>query len=107
MYEWDLRHFRPGAGRGRDRGRIIAITDTRFKLVGAHILAPAAGEMIAQFTLALNEGLRLRPDFGNLVQVYPMFSTSVSQLAAEATYGQLQRPFLRTLRRINALFSRG
>ena len=63
--------------------------------------------MIAQFTLALNEGLRLRPDFGNLVQVYPTFSTSVSQLAAEATYGQLQRPFLRTLRRINALFSRG
>jgi hypothetical protein len=63
--------------------------------------------MIAQFTLALNQGLRLTPDFGNLVQVYPTFSTSVSQLAAEATYGQLQRPFLQTLRRINSLLSRG
>jgi len=62
--------------------------------------------MISQFTLALNRGLRLTPDFGNLVQVYPTFSTSVSQLAAEATYGQLQKPFLQTLRKINSLFSR-
>ena len=88
-------------------GRIVAITDSKFKVIGAHVLAPAAGEMIAQFTLALNQGLRLTPDFGNLVQVYPTFSTSVSQLAAEATYGQLQKPFLRTLRRINSLLSRG
>jgi pyruvate/2-oxoglutarate dehydrogenase complex dihydrolipoamide dehydrogenase (E3) component len=106
-YEWDLTHSDRARAEGATEGRIIAVTDAKFKLIGAHILAPAAGEMISQFTLALNQGLRLTPDFGNLVQVYPTFSTSVSQLAAEATYGQLQKPFLRTLRRINALLSRG
>ncbi|HEV8573614.1 MAG TPA: FAD-dependent oxidoreductase [Dehalococcoidia bacterium] len=107
VYQWDLNHSDRARAEGATEGRIIAVTDAKFKLLGAHILAPAAGEMLCQFTLALNHGLRLTPDFGNLVQVYPTFSTSVSQLAAEATYGQLQKPFLQTLRKINGLFSRG
>jgi pyruvate/2-oxoglutarate dehydrogenase complex dihydrolipoamide dehydrogenase (E3) component len=106
VYEWELTHSDRARAEGTTEGRIIAVTDSKFKVIGAHILAPAAGEMISQFTLALNQGLRLTPDFGNLVQVYPTFSTSVSQLAAEATYGQLQKPFLQTLRRINSLLSR-
>jgi len=106
VYEWDLSHSDRARAEGATEGRVIAVTDAKFKLLGAHVLAPAAGEMISQFTLALNRGLRLTPDFGNLVQVYPTFSTSVSQLAAEATYGQLQKPFLQTLRKINSLFSR-
>jgi pyruvate/2-oxoglutarate dehydrogenase complex dihydrolipoamide dehydrogenase (E3) component len=107
VYEWELGHSDRARAEGSTEGRIIAVTDSKFKVVGAHILAPAAGEMISQFTLAMNQGLRLTPDFGNLVQVYPTFSTSISQLAAEATYGQLQEPFLQTLRRINGLLSRG
>jgi pyruvate/2-oxoglutarate dehydrogenase complex dihydrolipoamide dehydrogenase (E3) component len=107
VYEWELSHSDRARTEGSTEGCIIVVSDSKFKLIGAHILAPAAGEMIAQFTLALNQGLRLTPDFGNLVQVYPTFSTSVSQVAAEATYGQLQRPFLQTLRRINSLLSRG
>jgi hypothetical protein len=50
--------------------------------------------------------MKLTPDFANLIQVYPTYSTSVSQAAAEATYGQLDRPFLRTLRRIKGALSR-
>jgi pyruvate/2-oxoglutarate dehydrogenase complex dihydrolipoamide dehydrogenase (E3) component len=107
IFEWELGHSDRARAEGSTDGRIIAVTDSKFKIVGAHVLAPAAGEMISQFTLALNQGLRLTPDFGNLVQVYPTFSTSISQLAAEATYGQLRRPFLRTLKRINSLLSRG
>jgi pyruvate/2-oxoglutarate dehydrogenase complex dihydrolipoamide dehydrogenase (E3) component len=107
VFEWELGHSDRARAEGTTEGRIVAVTDSKFKVVGAHILAPAAGEMISQFTLAVNRGLRLTPDFGNLVQVYPTFSTSISQLAAEATYGQLQKPFLQTLRRINGLLSRG
>jgi pyruvate/2-oxoglutarate dehydrogenase complex dihydrolipoamide dehydrogenase (E3) component len=106
VFEWDLDHSDRARAEGSTEGKIIAVTDSKFKVVGAHILAPGAGEMISQFTLAVNRGLRLTPDFGNLVQVYPTYSTSISQLAAEATYGQLQKPFLQTLRRINGLFSR-
>ncbi len=111
--QWRAEEVLVAAGRtpnmraeGATKGRMIAVTDSKFKILGAHILAPSAGEMISQFTLAVNKEMRLTPDFGNLVQVYPTFSTSVSQLAAEATYGQLQKPFLQALRRINGLFSR-
>jgi pyruvate/2-oxoglutarate dehydrogenase complex dihydrolipoamide dehydrogenase (E3) component len=107
VYEWDLGHSDRARAEGATDGRIVAVTDAKFKLVGAHILAPSAGDMIGQFTLAVGRDLRLTPDFANLVQVYPTYSTSVSQLAAEATYGQLQKPFLRTLRKINSLLSRG
>ncbi|TMB67258.1 MAG: pyridine nucleotide-disulfide oxidoreductase [Chloroflexi bacterium] len=106
VFEWELGHSDRARAEEATEGRMIVITDSKFKIVGAHILAPSAGEMIAQFTLAVNTEMRLTPDFGNLVQVYPTFSTSVAQLAAEATYGQLQKPFLQTLRRINGLFSR-
>jgi pyruvate/2-oxoglutarate dehydrogenase complex dihydrolipoamide dehydrogenase (E3) component len=106
VYEWDLTHSDRARAEGATEGRIIVVADPKFKLLGAHILAPSAGDMIAQFTLALGRDLRLTPDFAKLVQVYPTYSTSVSQLAAEATYGQLQKPFLRTLRRINSLLSR-
>jgi len=106
VFEWELGHSDRARAEGATDGRIMAVTDSKFKVLGAHILAPSAGEMIAQFTLAINKEMRLTPDFGNLVQVYPTFSTSISQLAAEATYDQLQKPFLQTLRRINGLFSR-
>ena len=106
VFEWDLSHSDRARAEGATEGQIIAVTDAKFRIVGTHILAPAAGEIISQFTLAVNKEMRLTPDFGNLVQVYPTFSTSVSQLAAEATYGQLQKPLLQALRRINGLLSR-
>jgi pyruvate/2-oxoglutarate dehydrogenase complex dihydrolipoamide dehydrogenase (E3) component len=107
VYHWELGHSDRARAEGAVEGKIIVVTDSKFKILGAHILAPSAGEMISQFTLAMSKGPRLTPDMGNLVQVYPTFSTSISQLAAEATYGQLQRPFLQTIRRLNARFFGG
>ena len=104
-FAWALSHNDRARTEQAANGQIVAVTDAKFKLLGAHILAPAAGEMIGQFALAIANGQRLTPDFGNLVQVYPTFSTSFSQLAAEATYGQLERPFLQTVRKIYAKFS--
>ncbi len=106
VFTWDLRHSDRARTEGATVGKIMVVTDDKFRIVGAHILSPSAGEMISQFMLAIKNRLRLTPDFGNLVQVYPTYSTSVSQAAAEATYGQLQKPFLRTLRRINDFFAR-
>jgi pyruvate/2-oxoglutarate dehydrogenase complex dihydrolipoamide dehydrogenase (E3) component len=105
-FEWDMAHSDRARAEGATEGKVVVITDAKFRIVGAHVLSPAAGEMIGQFTLAMAKGLRLTPDFGNLVQVYPTYSTAVSQAAGEATYGQLEKPFLRALRRLNGLFSR-
>jgi pyruvate/2-oxoglutarate dehydrogenase complex dihydrolipoamide dehydrogenase (E3) component len=104
-FAWAFSHNDRARTEQASDGQMIAVTDAKFKIVGAHILAPAAGEMIGQFALAIAKGQRLTPDFGNLVQVYPTFSTSFSQLAAEATYGQLRRPFLRAVRRVYGRFS--
>jgi pyruvate/2-oxoglutarate dehydrogenase complex dihydrolipoamide dehydrogenase (E3) component len=106
VFRWKLSHSDRARADGETAGGLVVVTDSRFRLLGAHILAPAAGEMIAQFTLGIRRGMRLTPDFGNLVQVYPTYSTSVSQLAGEATYGQLMRPFLRALKRINDILDR-
>jgi pyruvate/2-oxoglutarate dehydrogenase complex dihydrolipoamide dehydrogenase (E3) component len=73
-----------------DRARAEAETEGRLvlalrkdKVVGAHVLAPSAGELIHELVLAIRKGLRLRKLL-ELVHVYPTISTSVSQLAAEA-----------------------
>jgi pyruvate/2-oxoglutarate dehydrogenase complex dihydrolipoamide dehydrogenase (E3) component len=107
VYEWDMSHSDRARADGSGEGRIVVVTDSRFRILGAHVLAPAAGEIISQFTLAIQQGLRITPALGNMVQVYPTYSTSVAQAAAEATYGQLQRPFLRAMRRLNAAFGGG
>ena len=99
-FAWQFSHNDRARAEQASDGEVVAVTDAKFKLLGAHILAPGAGDMIGQFTLAIANGQRLTPDFGNLVQVYPTYTTSFSQLAAEATYGQLERPFLQAVRKI-------
>ncbi len=47
--------------------------------------------------------MRLTPDFTNFIQVYPTYSTSVQQLAAQAIYGKLSQPFFRLARRLGSL----
>lgn len=106
VYRRELPRSDRARAEGATDGAIIVVTDDRFHILGAHILAPSAGEMIGQFTLAISKRTNLTPDFANLIQVYPTYSTSIAQTAAEATYGQLQRPFLRTLRKLSALFQR-
>jgi pyruvate/2-oxoglutarate dehydrogenase complex dihydrolipoamide dehydrogenase (E3) component len=99
-WSWDLSRSDRARAESAD-GKLMVITDNHFRLLGAHLLAPSAGEMIGQFTLAIRHGLRLTPDFTRTIQVYPTFSTSVAQIALEATYNQLQKPFLRAMRWLN------
>jgi pyruvate/2-oxoglutarate dehydrogenase complex dihydrolipoamide dehydrogenase (E3) component len=63
----------------------IRVTAKKTKVVGAHILAPAAGEMIHELALAIDQQLKLR-DVASLIHVYPTLSTAVGQLAAEAAF---------------------
>jgi pyruvate/2-oxoglutarate dehydrogenase complex dihydrolipoamide dehydrogenase (E3) component len=65
-----------------EEGRIV-LALRKDRVVGAHVLAPSAGELIHELVLAIRKGLRLRKLL-ELVHVYPTISTSVSQLAGEA-----------------------
>lgn len=76
---------------GTDRARtdgvadaeMVAITDGSRRLVGAHILAPHAGDMIGELVLAIDRELRI-DDLAAVVHVYPTLATGVQQLAARA-----------------------
>ncbi len=104
VFRWSLAHNDRARAEAATEGEIVVVTDAKFKVLGAHILAPSAGELIGQWTLAIEKEHRLTPDFGNLIQVYPTISTAFSQLAGEATYAQLGKPFLQTVRKLYGRF---
>ncbi len=49
------------------------VTDRRGKLLGAGIAGPHAGELIAEYALALSQGLRAK-DLSGVVHAYPTFA---------------------------------
>jgi pyruvate/2-oxoglutarate dehydrogenase complex dihydrolipoamide dehydrogenase (E3) component len=71
------------------RGRLVLVT-ARGRLVGAHVLAPAAGELIHELALAISRRVRLDA-LANLIHVYPTLSISTAQIAAEAAYERASR----------------
>jgi len=85
----DLSHSDRARADGASAGRIVLVT-ARDKLVGAHILAPAAGETIHELTLAIRQGMKLR-ELASMIHVYPTMTTSINLLAAEAAYRYARR----------------
>jgi pyruvate/2-oxoglutarate dehydrogenase complex dihydrolipoamide dehydrogenase (E3) component len=63
----------------------VVIVSSKQRIVGAHILAPAAGEMIHELALAIQQNMKIG-DLAGLVHVYPTFSTATGQLAAESAF---------------------
>ena len=89
VWQMDLAHNDRARAEGASEGTIMIITDKK-KIVGAHILAPAAGEMIHEFALAIEKGVKLN-ELSRYVHVYPTIGTSVWQLAGEAAYEKAEK----------------
>ena len=70
VWRQDLAHNDRARSDGADDGAIVIVTGPKGKVVGAHILAPAAGEMIHELALAIREGLKLT-QVATLIHVYP------------------------------------
>lgn len=70
-------------------GAIIIATAKR-RIVGAHILAPSAGELIHELALAIRHQMKI-DDIAQLVHVYPTLASSIGQLAASAALEKAQR----------------
>jgi pyruvate/2-oxoglutarate dehydrogenase complex dihydrolipoamide dehydrogenase (E3) component len=62
----------------------------RGRLVGAHVLAPAAGEVIGELTLAIEQRLKL-PDLAGVVHPYPTVAIAIQQLAGRAALAGARR----------------
>ncbi len=89
VWHHDLVHNDRARADGAPEGAIVIITDKK-KIVGAHILAPAAGEMIHEFALAIEEGVKLN-ELSQFMHVYPTISTSIGQLAGEAAFEKAEK----------------
>jgi dihydrolipoamide dehydrogenase len=61
--------------------KIIAGQDD--KVIGAHILAPFAGEMIPELTLAVRKGLTLQ-DVSRTIHIHPTVSEALAEAALKA-----------------------
>ena len=64
-------------------GMVKVIADAEDRIIGAHILAPAAGEMIAVLTAAVAKGFKLR-EVGHLIYIHPTLSEAVGEAALNA-----------------------
>jgi pyruvate/2-oxoglutarate dehydrogenase complex dihydrolipoamide dehydrogenase (E3) component len=85
VWQVDLAHSDRARADGDAEGRIVAVCGPKGRLLGAHILAAHAGDMLHELALVIKDGGKLT-DLSSLIHVYPTLSTSVGQLAAEATY---------------------
>ncbi|MDO8390612.1 MAG: FAD-dependent oxidoreductase [Actinomycetota bacterium] len=70
-------------------GSIVIVT-AKSRIVGAHVLAPGAGEIIHELALAVREGLRV-DELAGLVHTYPTYASGVGQLAVDAAFEKAQR----------------
>ncbi|HJV09739.1 MAG TPA: FAD-dependent oxidoreductase [Acidimicrobiales bacterium] len=89
VWRMELSHSDRARADGASEGCIIVVT-AKGRLVGAHILAPSAGEMIHELALAINEGMKLA-EVASLIHVYPTLSTGIGQLAGEAAFEGAKR----------------
>lgn len=84
VWRQELTHSDRARAEGATEGAVIVVT-AKGKVVGAHILAPSAGEMIHELALAIEQGMKLT-DVARLIHVYPTYATATGQLAAEAAF---------------------
>lgn len=88
-YRLDLdRNDRARADAAAD-GCLVVVTG-KGKVVGAHLLAPHAGEMVHELAVAVQQGLRL-DDLADVVHAYPTIAGGIGQLATEAAYEKAHR----------------
>ena len=71
-------------------GGELRIVTAKGRIVGAHVLAPAAGELIGELALAIDRGLKLT-ELASVVHVYPTIALAIQQVAAQASYAKAQR----------------
>jgi dihydrolipoamide dehydrogenase len=68
---------------GKSEGMVKIIADEKDKIIGAHLLAPQASELIAEMTLAIIKGMKLQ-EVSSSIHVHPTLSEAVMEAALSA-----------------------
>jgi pyruvate/2-oxoglutarate dehydrogenase complex dihydrolipoamide dehydrogenase (E3) component len=96
VLDTDLAHNDRARADDRTEG-LVRLVVVRKKIVGAHVLAPHAGENIAQLAMAIREGYG-PSDLAGLLHVYPTYSSSIHKIGADVGFERASR--LKWLRRV-------
>jgi len=64
-------------------GLVKVLADESDRVVGAHIIAPGASEMIAELTLAVAKKMKVQ-DIGSMIHIHPTLSEAVGEAALKA-----------------------
>jgi pyruvate/2-oxoglutarate dehydrogenase complex dihydrolipoamide dehydrogenase (E3) component len=89
VWRRDLTHSDRARTDGAEDGALVVVT-AKERIVGAHILAPAAGELIHELALAIRLEMKLG-DLAGMVHVYPTMATEVGRLAGETAFQRARR----------------
>ena len=89
VWRHDLAHSDRARTDSASDGELRVVT-AKGRIVGAHVLAPNAGELIGELALAIDRRLRLA-DLATVVHVYPTIALAIQQLASEAAYERARR----------------
>jgi pyruvate/2-oxoglutarate dehydrogenase complex dihydrolipoamide dehydrogenase (E3) component len=89
VHRFDLSRSDRARADGAAGGEIVVVT-VKGRVVGAHMLAPSAGEIVHELALAVQRRMRLT-ELASLVHVYPTMATAVGQLAAETAFVSARR----------------
>jgi len=67
----------------KSEGLVKILADENNRLVGAHLLSPAASELIGEMALALRLGLRIE-EIGRTIHVHPTLSEALAEASLKA-----------------------
>ncbi len=89
VWRHDLAHSDRARTDSAQDGELRIVT-VKGRIAGAHVLAPAAGELIGELALAIDRRLKLA-QLASVVHVYPTIALAIQQVAAQASYARAER----------------
>jgi pyruvate/2-oxoglutarate dehydrogenase complex dihydrolipoamide dehydrogenase (E3) component len=89
VYRHELAHNDRARADGTTDGLLLVVA-VKDRIVGAHALAPAAGELIHELALAIRFGIGV-DELSELVHVYPTLSTGFARIGADRSYATARR----------------
>ena len=89
VYRHELAHNDRARADDTTEGLLLVVT-VKDRIVGAHALAPAAGELIHELALAIRFGIGVH-ELSELVHVYPTLATGFARIGADRSYATARR----------------
>jgi pyruvate/2-oxoglutarate dehydrogenase complex dihydrolipoamide dehydrogenase (E3) component len=89
VYRHDLADNDRARADGHTEGMLIIVT-SKDRIVGAHALAPAAGELIHELALAIKFSIGI-DELSELVHIYPTIAVGIGRMAADRSYATARR----------------